>query len=157
MAARARKHLLIEQKLVRGQIVAGQKTNRSIRTIKLLAPLAHDLAEYRGQTRGTGLLFPKPYGGAWLDHDFRNWRKRSFRPATEALGIVAARPYDLRHRFASLLIHEGRPLMEIADQLGHSVETLLRYYAHLIAEMAGEPPIPAERAIEKARAEVGRK
>jgi integrase len=149
--------LLIEQKLVRGQIVAGQKTNRSIRTIKVLAPLAHDLAEYRAQTRGTGLLFPKPDGGAWLDPDFRNWRKRSFRPATEAIGLVAARPYDLRHSFASLLIHEGRPLMEIADQLGHSVETLLRHYAHLIAEMAGQPPIPAERAIEKARAEVGRK
>ncbi len=100
---------------------------------------------------------PKPDGGAWLDHDFRNWRKRSFRPATEAIGLVAARPYDLRHSFASLLIHEGRPLMEIADQLGHSVETLLRHYAHLIAEMTGQPPIPAERAIEKARAEMGRK
>ena len=46
--------------------------------------------------------------------------------------------------------------MEIADQLGHSVETLLRHYAHLIAEMAGQPPMPAERAIEKARAKVGR-
>jgi integrase len=148
---------VIEQKLVRGHIVAGQKTNRSIRTIKLLSPLAHDLAEYRAQTRGTGLLFPKADGGAWLDHDFRNWRKRSFRPATEAIGLVAARPYDLRHSFASLLIHEGRPLMEIADQLGHSVETLLRHYAHLIAEMAGQPPIPAERAIERARADLARK
>jgi len=148
--------LLIEQKLVRGQIIAGQKTARSIRTIKLLGPLAQDLAEYRAQTGATGLLFPKPDGGPWLDHDFRNWRKRNFRPATEAIGLVAARPYDLRHSFASLLIHEGRPLMEIADQLGHSVETLLRHYAHLIAEMAGQPPIPAERAIEKARAKVGR-
>jgi integrase len=148
--------LLIEQKLVRGQIVAGQKTQRTIRTIKLLGPLAHDLAEYRAQSHATGVLFPKPDGGPWLDHDFRNWRKRNFRPATEAIGLVAARPYDLRHSFASLLIHEGRPLMEIADQLGHSVETLLRHYAHLIAEMAGQPPIPAERAIEKARAKVGR-
>ena len=138
------------------QIVAGQKTQRPIRTIKLLGPLAHDLAEYRAQAHATGALFPKPDGGPWLDHDFRNWRKRNFRPATEAIGLVAARPYDLRHSFASLLIHEGWPLMEIADQLGHSVETLLRHYAHLIAEMAGQPPIPAERAIEKARAKVGR-
>jgi hypothetical protein len=36
----------------------------------------------------------------------------------------------LRHSFASLLIHEGRPLMEIAGQLGRSVETLLRHYAN---------------------------
>jgi hypothetical protein len=35
--------------------------------------------------------------------------------------------------------------MEIADQLGHSVETLLRHCAHLIAEMAAQPPIPTAR------------
>jgi hypothetical protein len=46
--------------------------------------------------------------------------------------------------------------MEIADRLGHGIETLLRHYAHLIAEMASQPPIPAERAIEKARTKVGR-
>lgn len=65
--------------------------------------------------------------------------------------VRGLRPYDLRHSFASVLIHEGKPLMEIAEQLGHSVETLLRHYAHLIAEMAGEPPIPAEQAILDAR------
>ncbi len=72
--------LLIEQKLVRGQIIAGQKTARSIRTIKLLGPLAQDLAEYRAQTGATGLLFPKPDGGPWLDHDFRNWRSATSAP-----------------------------------------------------------------------------
>jgi integrase len=84
--------LLIEPKLVRGQIVAGQKTARSIRAIKLLGPFAQDLAEYRAQTGATGLLFPKPDDAPWLDHDFRNWRQRNFRPATEAIRLVAARP-----------------------------------------------------------------
>ena len=78
--------LLIEQKLVRGQIIAGQKTARSIRTIKLLGPLAQDLAEYRAHNGATGLLFPKPDGGPWLDHDFRNWRS-ALCPATEAIGL----------------------------------------------------------------------
>jgi integrase len=148
--------LLIEQKLVRGQIVTGQKNQRTIRTIRLLEPLGQDLAAYASQTRRVGLLFPRADGEPWRDHDSRNWRKRVFRPATEAIGLVSARPYDLRHSFASLLIHEGRPLMEIADQLGHSVETLLRHYAHLIAEMAGQPPISAEQAISAARPQLER-
>jgi integrase len=34
---------------------------------------------------------------------------------------ASARPYDLRHAFASLLIHEGRlSIVEIAAQLGHN-------------------------------------
>jgi integrase len=144
--------LLIERKLVRGQLVAGQKNKRTIRTVNLLRPLADDLRAYARHAGRDGLVFPKPDGGPWLDHDFRNWRKRVFRPAAEACGLPALRPYDLRHSFASLLIHEGKPLMEIAEQLGHSVETLLRHYAHLIAEMAGQPPISAERAIQDARA-----
>ncbi|MGZ4288677.1 MAG: tyrosine-type recombinase/integrase [Solirubrobacteraceae bacterium] len=143
--------LLIERKLVRGELVPGQKNKRTIRTVNLLKPLADDLAAYAQQTGSEGLVFPKPNGEPWLDHDFRNWRKRVFRPAAEACGFVALRPYDLRHSYASLLIHEGRPLMEIANQLGHSVETLLRHYAHLIAEMAGQPPIRAEQAILAAR------
>ena len=148
--------LLIEQKLVRGQIITGQKNQRTIRTVKLLEPLGRDLATYASHTRRAGMLFPRADGEPWRDYDFRNWRKRVLRPAAEAIGLVSARPYDLRHSFASLLIHEGRPLMEIADQLGHSVETLLRHYAHLIAEMAGQPPIPADQAINKARAQLDR-
>jgi integrase len=143
--------LLIERKLVRGELVAGQKNRRTIRTINLLRPLAADLSAYARQSGRDGLVFGRKDGEPWRDHDFRNWRKRVFRPAAEACGFSGLRPYDLRHSFASLLIHEGKPLMEIAEQLGHSVETLLRHYAHLIAEMAGQPPTPAEQAIRDAR------
>jgi integrase len=145
--------LLIERKLVRGELVQGQKSRRTLRTVGLLSPLAEDLAAYAQTANRGGLVFSRPDGAAWLDHDFRNWRKRVFRPAAEACGLPGLRPYDLRHSFASLLIHEGRPLMEIAEQLGHSVETLLRHYAHLIAEMAGQSSVPAEQAIRDARAQ----
>ena len=148
--------LLIERKLVRGELIAGQKNKRTIRTVNLLRPLADDFRAYAEQPGRDGLGFPKPDGEPWLDHDFRNWRKRVFRPAAEACGFAALRPYDLRHSFASLVIHDGKPLMEIAEQLGHSAETLLRHYAHLIAEMAGQPPIPAEQAVLGARAELKR-
>jgi integrase len=36
-----------------------------------------------------------------------------------AVALYDARPYDLRHNFASLLIHESRSVMYVARQLGH--------------------------------------
>ena len=56
----------------------------------------------------------------------------------EAIGRAKARPYDLRHSFVSLLIAEGRTVIDVAQQAGHSPETCLRYYAHLFAEFVGE-------------------
>ena len=52
---------------------------------------------------------------------FNVWRGRTFAPALEAAGLQRrARPYDLRHSFASLLLHEGRSVIYVARQLGHS-------------------------------------
>lgn len=147
--------LLIEQKNVDGRIVAGQKTDRPPRSIDLLAPLRQDIAEYLltiGRRTPKALLFPRPDGGPWRDHDYRNWRKRVFKPAVERAGLDITRPYDLRHSFASLLIHEGRlSLAEIADQLGNSVATLSDVYAHVIADMKGQQRVPADDEILAAR------
>jgi len=41
--------------------------------------------------------------------NFRNWRARVWRPACERAEVRAV-PYDGRHTYASLLIHEGRSL-----------------------------------------------
>jgi hypothetical protein len=61
-------------------------------------------------------------------------------------------PYDLRHSFASLLIHEGRPpIVEIAQQLGHNATTCLSTYAHVIAELRGAEKVSAQEQIRKAR------
>jgi integrase len=58
-------------------------------------------------------------------------------PVAEAVGINGARPYDLRHAFASLLIHEGRlSVVDIAAQLGHNPTVCLDTYAHVMAERA---------------------
>lgn len=57
-------------------------------------------------------------------------------------------PYDLRHSFASHLIHEGKhSIVQIAEWLGHSPATLLTHYAHLIADAAGKPAPPSEQTI----------
>lgn len=54
-----------------------------------------------------------------------------FAPVTAAIGFDGAVPYDLRHSFASLLIHESRlSVVEIAQQLGHSPTMTLNTYGH---------------------------
>ena len=90
----------------------------------------------------TDPVFPSASGGFWRASDWRNWRKRIYRPVAESVGIDGARPYDLRHAFASLLIHEGRlSVVEIAAQLGHNPTVCLDTYAHVMAEQDGGEPI----------------
>jgi integrase len=50
-------------------------------------------------------VFARADGEIWREDD---WRKQAFAPAAKAIGIPSPRAYDLRHSFASLLIHEGR-------------------------------------------------
>lgn len=171
--------LLVEQKNVDGSIVTGQKVDRPPRTIDLLAPLRQDLTEYMLATvrrAPKALLFARRDGKPWRDTDYRNWRRRVFYPAAAAAGLATLEqrvsyvtvdgkrrrrmktaydglhPYDLRHSFASLLLRDGRlSLAEIAEQLGNSVATLSDVYAHVIADMRGQPRTSADDAIMQAR------
>jgi integrase len=152
-----RSTLLIEQKNIDGEIVVGQKTNEPPRTPDLWAPVRRDIAEYQLATRrasrrdGTQLLFPRRDGEPWREYDYRNWRRRVFKPAVAAAGIQISRPYDLRHACASLMIHAGLPLTEIAEHLGNSVAVLSKTYAHLIRDMRGAPTTSVPDAIMSAR------
>jgi hypothetical protein len=56
------------------------------------------------------VLIPRSDGEPWREHDYRNWRRRVFRPAVVAACLPITRPYDLWHACASLLIHAGTPL-----------------------------------------------
>jgi len=47
-------------------------------------------------------------------------------------------PYDLRHTCASLLAAAGWNHLEISAQLGHSPETSVKVYQHLIQVELGE-------------------
>jgi integrase len=98
------------------------------RVTRLLDPLRVDLMDW-GLTQKN----PNRYVFGWTEAKYRNWRNRKFRAATEELGITA-RPYDLRHAFASLLAAEGRSTDYIARQLGHSVGTCERWYRHLVED-----------------------
>jgi integrase len=143
--------LLIEQ-AQSDEGIKETKTGRS-RSVRLLGPLAADLNEWRlasGRPDGDALVFPTREGGLWRDHDYRNWRRRMFRPAARHAG-VAGTPYDLRHAFASLLIYEGQRYTEVAGQMGNSAETCASVYTHVFEEFDPAAPIAAEVAIRAAR------
>jgi integrase len=149
--------LLVERAVSDGQLKA-LKNRRQPRTIELLAPLREDLDAWRCATSSspTAPVFAAGSGGFCRATDWRNWRKRVYKPTAEAVGISGARPYDLRHAFASLLIHEGRKsIVEIAEQLGHNPTVCLDTYGHVMRELAGGERVSAEQQIVLARDSLG--
>jgi integrase len=144
--------------LIEGAVALGnvQETKtRQTRSVRLLAPLASDIAEsgvsrVAGQMEGR-LSSPGHEGRPWADHDWRNWRKRVYAPRATEVQLDGSRPYDLRHAFCSLLIAEGLSVVEIAQQAGHSPAMMLATYAHVIEELAGSERRPAEAVIRDAR------
>ena len=136
-------------------VVGAAKTGRR-RTVRLLEPLAQDLREWRmacGRPGGDQPVIPRPSDGGELSaKSFNEWRGEVFVPALERAGLDRARPYDLRHSFASLLLHEGRSVIYVARQLGHDARYTLGTYGHVIDELDGQPNITAEDAFRAARA-----
>lgn len=133
-------------------IPASLKRGGRERHVRLLEPLAEDLKAWRGVGRKPrGLVFPQD--GGWTRNDWQNWRRRVWRPAAKVAGLPDdSRPRDLRGSFASLLIYEGRNVVEVAQQLGHSPEMCLRSYARVFAEAPDpEHRVSAENAIRLAR------
>jgi integrase len=146
---------LLVERAAAGSSIKATKT-RGIRSVRLLEPLAEDLSRWREASPSqSGLVFPTQRGTVWTDYDWRNWRNRVFRPASEAVGLSKARPYDLRHSFASLLIHEGVSAVEVARQLGNSVTVTLDTYAHVFEELDPAERTPAAQAIRGARGGLG--
>lgn len=129
----------------------------SNRVVRLLGPLREDFARARLSLCPSedAWVFARSDGEPWSGNDWRLWRRRRFDGACRAAGVSDARPYDLRHSFVSLLVHEGRSIVEVASQAGHSPQTCLGNYAHLFAEFDNETRVSAEAAIVEAREKVG--
>jgi integrase len=124
------------------------------RSVRLLSPPAADLREFRmasGRPAPGALLFPSADGGLWTETAWGNWSKRQWGRALKTAGLSSARPCDLRHSFASLLLHEGRSVVYVARQLGHGAQLTLGTYGHVIDELDDAPHIDAETAIAQAR------
>ncbi|MCP9488821.1 MAG: site-specific integrase [Solirubrobacteraceae bacterium MAG38_C4-C5] len=155
--ADVRDRTLLTQRATEADGTVKSTKGRKARTVRLLAPLATDLREWRmaaGRPPDTALVFPRSDGAAWTKEDWGNWRSRTWRAGCERSHLdPVPRPYDLRHSFASLLLAEGRTIHYVAAQLGHSPALTLGTYGHVLAEYAEGDSIDVEAEIVKARAE----
>jgi integrase len=138
-----------------------RRSRRRARTVDLFGPLAQDLAEWqlaRARPSPHTLVFNGSGDeGPWSEWDVRNWRRRIWRPALEACELAPEMvPYDLRHSFASLLIHDGRDIAYVADQLGHSPAMTLATYTHVMRELQRHDRVGAEEQIRRAREQLSR-
>ena len=73
------------------------------------------------------------------------WKNRVYNPAARRAGLASVRPYDLRHAFVSLLLAEGRSVVDVAAQAGHAPTMTLDTYAHVMADLTAPttaPPTP---------------
>ncbi|HKI67357.1 MAG TPA: hypothetical protein VJ989_08825, partial [Solirubrobacterales bacterium] len=117
------------------------------------------------EDRGEGKRTPVP----WSDNEYKRWTARIWRPARETAAKAPAAPagldgmrfYDCRHTAISLALHStlvvgpyGMNLHNLAAWAGHDVQTLQRYYAHVIARYQGREPIDLERECSEARSVV---
>ncbi len=134
-------------------VVNASKTGRR-RSVRLLAPLAGDLREWRlasGRPGPNALLFPASDGKPWSHEGYKSWARRAFRRAAISAGAPDATPYTLRHSFVSLLLAEGRNPLDVAGQAGHRPSLSLDVYGHLYAEQDGRERTDAETLIRTAR------
>ncbi len=138
----------------RSLLIRDTKRNRE-RTVELVAPLRESLNAWRlrrGRPGPNALVVPSRADGAWDDQEWRYWRRHVFKPAAVSIGLPAdVRPRDLRGSFVSLLVHEGRSIVEVARQVGHSPAICLRDYAQIFDDMDPADRKPAADVIRAAR------
>lgn len=86
----------------------------------------HDLLSRLPRKRGTQLVFPSPRnpGHRMRDH------KVGFAKAVRLAKIPHIRFHDLRHTFATRLVHGGTNLVTVQKLLGHAKITMTSRYAH---------------------------
>jgi integrase len=88
-----------------------------------------NLTQETGSINTIHLVFPnrngKPIDGA-------NLKNRVFYKVIEAAGLSHFRFHDIRHTFASMLLHQGESLHYVKEQMGHaSIQTTVDIYGHI--------------------------
>jgi integrase len=73
-----------------------------------------------------GLLFPTPTGRMWRE---RNFYRDVWTPTQEVSGLDI-RPHECRHSYVTHLRASGVNDADLAEIVGHRVETMLARYTH---------------------------
>lgn len=142
-----------------GWQLASLKSDSSARTIPLSARAVAALRRQKRRQREDRVLA----GGGWQDHGFvftgpqgqpmqRARARRALARVLDTAGIDPLRFHDLRHSFASFLIHRGFDLLTVRDLCGHkSIQITANVYGHLFPDRKAEA-MGAWDALDKATA-----
>ncbi len=138
-------HILVEQSAQDATIVPTKTGNN--RAVEICESLREEIDAY-GRRDEIDLVITGERGG--ILH-WRNWVRRIWLPASAHVG-QSFRPYDLRHTFASMQIHSGKNVMQVAAELGHANPTMtLNVYGHVFTESQVESRVSVDDAIRAAR------
>lgn len=143
-------HILVEQSAQAGQIV-NTKTGRA-RVVEICDALRTEIDKYRPvDAEPDDLVVPGERGGIL---NWKNWFRRVWCDAGDHCAL-SFRPYDLRHTFASMQIHSGKNVIQVAAELGHANPTMtLNVYGHLFTESQLKSRTSVDDAIRAARIEL---
>lgn len=121
--------------------VEEMKNKSSRRTLPLPDPVAEMLQVQKEHREVYRKMFQGSYNAQYLDYVCVNqlgellhpsYVTDHFRELLEKYGLRHIRFHDLRHTFASLLINQDVPLINVSNFLGHSdLSTTANIYAHL--------------------------
>lgn len=121
--------------------VEEMKNKSSRRTLPLPDPVMEMLQVQKEHREVYRKMFQGSYNAQYLDYVCVNQLGELLRPSyvtdhfrelLEKYGLRHIRFHDLRHTFASLLINQDVPLINVSNFLGHSdLSTTANIYAHL--------------------------
>lgn len=141
---------------VRG-VYGPPKSRHGVRDVPLAFEVVRALRERRTASEwheDDDLVFPSMAGTPMAPE---NLHRRTLKPAAQEAGAGWAAFHSFRHACASMLIADGRNIVQVSRWLGHhSPSFTLDVYAHLMDEGVGEPLAPSRWTTQaKALAEVG--
>jgi integrase len=107
---------------------ASNAKSQKSRHVPLNGEAVATLKAWRGQTSGTGVVFPNREGKPITE------TKTAWARLLKDAGIQSFRWHDMRHHFASRLVMAGVDLNTVRELLGHSDIKMTLRYAHLAPE-----------------------
>lgn len=124
----------IRATLEKGRVRENTKTKR-IRKVLLVDQAIEALQEMQQLTAGNEFVFAPTSG---KDGHITNVVSTAYhlKQSMLRLGIRPRRQYDTRHTYATVCLSAGIAPAFIAQQLGNSIETLLKHYAKWISSSA---------------------
>ncbi|MDZ4177872.1 MAG: tyrosine-type recombinase/integrase [Coriobacteriia bacterium] len=132
----AERQIRVRHQLQTGRLVE-PKSDSAKRRIDIGPLVLESLTDHKRTCPSTelDLLFPTPSGRPIHPSD---WNRDVFRPATRRAMLPDLTLHDLRHTYASALIHQGQSVKYVQTVMGHaSAQTTLDVYGHLF-EIGGQ-------------------